>query len=169
MNFKKRHLFFVFQHPEQDSQNLSCDHVQPWHGRVGHLSEPERLLSICLAALFKSQGPLFTSSFIFYRRLHCLMYKQFRKRAGCAWQKSLLLHLCKRSVKANQTKVSLKAVLENQTLAEWTLIWQQPSIRRSGSSHPPAGFIQVLSRIGLRIDWHLLASIVALKERLGQS
>lgn len=58
--FRIRHLcqikkinLWVFQQPEKDTQTLSCDHVQPWHIRVGHLSDPERLLSTCFAALFK--------------------------------------------------------------------------------------------------------------------
>lgn len=59
-------------------------------------------------------------------------------------------------------------------MSEWTLaakkiLCQQPSIRLSGNSHPPAGFIQGLISFGLRLGWHLLASIVALKERLEQS
>lgn len=49
------------------------------------------------------------------------------------------------------------------------ILCQQPSIRLSGNSHPPAGFIQGLNSFGLRLDWHLLASIAALKERLEQS
>lgn len=49
------------------------------------------------------------------------------------------------------------------------ILCQQPSIRLSGNSHPPAGFIQGLISFGLRLGWHLLASIVALKERLEQS
>lgn len=54
-------------------------------------------------------------------------------------------------------------------LAPKKILCQQPSIRLSGNSHPPAGFIQGLCWFGLRLDWHLRASIVALKERLEQS
>lgn len=62
--------------------------------------------------------------------------------------------------------------------AEWTFIsirlsnknilCQQLSIRWAGNSHPPAGFIQRLDSFSLRLDWHLLASIMGLKEGLEQ-
>lgn len=61
---------------------------------------------------------------------------------------------------------------------EWTFILiqcsnknilsQQLSVRRAGNSHPPAGFIQRLDSFSLRLDWHLLASIMGLKEGLEQ-
>lgn len=100
--------------------------------------------------------------------------------AGCAWQKLALLQLCKHSVQANLTEVSLKNCFGKPGRAEWTLIWQpqknqqikscqQPSIGLSGNSRPPAGFIQGLYPFGWRLHWHLLASSAALKERLEQS
>lgn len=57
-------------------------------------------------------------------------------------------------------------------MTEWTFIWQQQQKKNpplSTAVHPPAGFIQRLNWFGWRLHWHLLASIVALKERLEQS
>lgn len=104
------------------------------------------------------------------------MCKHFRNGAGCDWLNLLLLQLCKCLVKAKLTEVSVRVVLEKQP--EWTFILiqlsnknipcQQLSIRRAGNSHPPAGFIQRLDSFSLRLDWHLLASIMGLKEGLEQ-
>lgn len=50
-------------------------------------------------------------------------------------------------------------------LSNKNILCQQPS----GNSHPPAGLIQGLDSFRLRLDWHLLASIMGLKEPQEQS